>query len=521
MRIAYSGWFLREGFERLGCEVAPIRLDSGRTLDEIVEEAGVKPDVVFLEFYGRTEIPKGLGESRHRLAAWCIDAPLGAFWLAPLCKLFALVYVDQLFSVSRFRSEGVQARWLPLCVSEGDFRPPAAKEHLITFVGRLTEHREKRANLIAHLQARFPLNVVSDIPQAAMLDLFAASRMVLNENFFPGLNLRFLHALASGSLLLSERQGYGVRQHFQEGTHYLGYSPADVAGLVERVAQDAEGHAHIARNGQEECRLRHTSACRARTVLDHLAEGRAAPMVSLPERLLGEGRGRYAQAVRHGGRIDEALQLLHDAAAAPGGVRPRALHALGLILLRTGREEAGLACLEEAAGEPSETGLDATLTLLLHLARGAGDARRLASLASRLEAARLDKGVCARHLAALAAGRDVRYHVCMLGYAALFKRKDVCDLGFQKPYEERYPDSALEYAAMAYATLKTPEALDAVIACTRAAGVATQALGWIKDAVLSGVATDAQIALSIELALASYDYAYAARAVKAFKRTFS
>ena len=113
MRIAYSGWFLREGFGDIGCEVIPLQLDAAKTLNELVEQTGVEPDVVFIEFFGKTSLPKEFFNCRYKLAAYCIDSSLNEYWLVPLMQLFDFVYVDQLSSVSRFFRDGVQAKWLP------------------------------------------------------------------------------------------------------------------------------------------------------------------------------------------------------------------------------------------------------------------------------------------------------------------------------------------------------------------------------------------------------------------------
>ncbi|EHJ48544.1 hypothetical protein DFW101_2540 [Solidesulfovibrio carbinoliphilus subsp. oakridgensis] len=521
MRILHAGWFLREGFQEIGCEVVPLQLDAAKTLDELVEQTGVRPDLVFIELFGKTTLPKAFFNCRYKLAAYCIDSPLNEYWHIPLTKLFNFVYVDQLSSVSKFRRNGIRAKWLPLCASRMDFRPAAEKKHLITFVGSLTAYRTKRANLINHIRSSFPVNIVQDISKAAMLDVFAASRIVLNENFFSGLNLRFFQALASGSLLLTERRGYGVNFHFQEGKHYAGYSPSDLLATIQAIADAPDSFAPIALCGQEACKKQHTSASRAQTVLDDLASGPQHPALSLPARKLHEAQGKYCHAVRFGGNFDESVALLKDCANASGESMSHALCVLGSIHLRTNRNESGVAFLEKSATVACVHGLSATLKLLLFFA---GDRRFLtclAALVSLMAGLRMNSKKYFKYISLLKNGQEAYYNSCMLGYEILFDLKINYDLGFQKPDQERYPDYAMEYALLAFAAKKTSQSLDAIIRCAQKGGFAPEALGYIKEAILAGAASDEQIALSASLALQYYDFDYAETTLKALKATFS
>ncbi len=545
----------------------PFRLDATRTLDEQIEEQGFVPDVVFIELFGATALPRDISRSRHRLAAYCIDTPLNEFWLVPLMRLFDHVYVDQLASVSRFRQGGVDARWLPLCADAADFRTPVEKRHLISFVGRTTAHRTKRNNLLRHLGEHFPVNVVQGVSTTEMQDIFAASHMVLNENFFSGLNLRFFHALASGSLLLTERRGYGVSRHFREGRHYLGYAPGDVVSVIRAVAQGTKDAARIAACGQEECARRHTSAHRAREVLRDmtgagLGAGNATARATRPlcARRLDEAEAKYLYALRFGGHFEESVAYLEQIAATEGkasgndGEALRAAHLLGSIRLRQDRAEAGAALLERVAaagtgpipqsdqqyarqssGQPgrqrgmkpaepppgTKPEMDAVLKLLLLHAE---DGRRLAPLrqltTALLHAGRIRKQ-CLPYLSALKDGQDARYNACMLACEILYDAGKRHHLGFLRQEPERFPDTALEYALLAFGAKPTTEALDAIIRCTAKAGIGPEALPFIRQATLVGVASDAQIALSASLALEYYDYSFSQMAVRALKQTLT
>lgn len=521
MRIVYSGCFLQEGFKETGCEVIPLQLDGTKTLNELVEQTDVQPDVVFIEFFGQTPLPRSLFDCKYRLAAYCIDSALNEYWLIPLAKLFDFVYVDQLSSVAKFRRSGVQAKWLPLCASTADFRPATDKKHLITFVGRMTPHRVKRTNLIHYISNNFPVNIVQNVSRAAMLDVFAASRIVLNENFFSGLNLRFFQALASGSLLLTERHGYGVNFHFHEGRHYIGYSPSDIIATIKNIERSSKPFEHIAVCGQEECARQHTSASRARTVIEDIGSGPPGHAFSVSDKKLHEAQGKYGHALRFGGNFDESVRLLKDAASASHESMSHALCILGSIDLRANRHASGVACLEKSATVATVSGLNAALKLMLFFADDGRFFNALSALISILKRLRLNSRKYFSYIELLKNRQDVYYNVCMLAYELLFDLKINYDLGFHKPEKEQYPDYAMEYAALAFATKKTSASLGAIIRCTKKGGNAPEALACIKEAILIGAASDEQIALSASLALEYYDFGYAETTVKALKKTIS
>lgn len=520
LRILHSGWFLREGFQALGCEVAAFKPDARRTLDEQVEATGFCPDVVFLELFGgQTRLPKAMHASRHRLAAYCVDSPLNEYWLIPLLRLFDHAYVDQLASVPRFQAQGVPAAWLPLCVNQGHFREPsAAPAHFLTFVGRTSEFRTKRKNLLAHIAARHPVHLAQNLSTEQMLDLFANSRAVLNENFFSGLNLRFLHTLASGALLLTERGGHGVDRHFTDGAHFLSFDHVDVLDVLDRVRSAPDGFRDVARAGQALCRARHTSAARAAVVLKDLLGPAPRERLSDAERGLAEAQAKYCRALRFGGNYGESVRLLRRAAQDPDVLPSQALDLLGAMALRSGKTAEGLELLAQSATCSTAAGLDATLKLLA-VAKTPEQARPwLARATGILHSLGLDHGRHAARMARVSAGQDLRYQACLLGCEILMDLGRVFDPGFVKPEPERFPDSALEYALLAFEEQKTPESLDAVVRCAAAAGLAAEALPYINAAILEGVALDRHVALAASLALEYYDFGYAEAVVRSLQR---
>ena len=354
-----------------------------------------------------------------------------------------------------------------------------------------------------------------------MLDVFASSRIVLNENLFSGLNLRFFQALASGSLLLTERHGYGVNFHFLEGKHYSGYSPNDIITTIRTIEQSYDSFINIASCGQEECKTHHTSANRAQTVIEDMTSGPLHRKLSLHEKKLHEAQSKYSHALRFGGNFDESVKLFKDAANAADAIMSHASCVLGSIHLRSNRNDSGVAYLEKSATVATDYGLNATLKLMLFFADDVRFFNCLSALIAILKRLRMNSKKYFKYIRLLKDKKETYYNTSMLAYELFFDLKINYDIGFHKPHREHYPDYAMEYAVLAFTTKKSIESLDAIIKCTKKSRIAPEALGYIKEAILDGAASDAQIALSASLAIEYYDYAYADTTIKALKTTIA
>jgi len=521
MRIAYSGMFLGEGLRLLGHVVAPLCLRPDRPFNQQVEDVCPAPDLVVLELWGQSALPLEMRDCRHRLAAYCIDTPLNTFWLRHALALCDDVFVDQLSSVAALRAWGIAATWLPLCAFENDFMPPVTQEHFLTFVGRVTEHRLKRRNLLRLLQKHFPITIVESVSHRQMLELFARSQVVLNENLFGGLTLRVFQALASGSLLLTEAGGQGLDAHFTDGEHLVAFDATNVCDILEDLRRDTERCREIGRRGQALCRKRHTSLARARAFMAAIA-GTPRPKAGARDtvaRRVAEATARYCQTLRHGGAFSEAVRLLGQSIAGHGQSARQAAHVLGSFEARRGDAAAARPHLAWAAGLPGADGFVAAGKLaltFLHQGDCGQAARILAQARARLPEA-------AQAVPVPESGEEPPTKQALLLFLAhtLIALGRVCELGFLKPRRERYPDSAFEYAWLAWDEAQTPQALDALIACARASGTESEIVPTLLSAIASGLADDAHILYAAELTRRLYDADTAMTIAKSLRRSFA
>lgn len=503
MKILYAGHFLGEGLRQNGHEVVDFTLKAEDSLDALVTASGVAPDLVLIELWGNTPLPLTIFECRYRLAAYCIDSPLNEFWLAPLLRLFDDVFVDQLSSVATLKRHGINAVWLPLCVFDADFRSATEKAYGLAFVGRTTASRSKRKNLLHYLQHHFPVHVAKDVSRATMLDIFARSNAVLNENLFSGLTLRVLQGLASGSLVFTEEGGLGVDRFFEDGRHLVCYNPGNILKKLADIQANAAAYRQIGLEGQRVCREGHTSRVRAKAFFEHIEADSARNRRATDEAgRLAEAEAGYLHSMRFGGPYAQAMHLFSVCARQPGVVGLKACHYLGSIAARKGDFANARQLLATASRQPGAPGFVAAAKLAsISIQEGAVDAA-IAILAPAVRSLSREKAAC--RLEALSRART-RQALYLFLARVLLDVGLVAELGFVKPREELFPDCALEYARLAWKEGGAAEVLDVLIACARRCGVAPEILPILTQAIETGVATDTQIAYTAELALQYYD----------------
>ena len=356
----------------MGHTLVPMLAEDATPADTAAR-TGFSPDLVVIEPFGNNIPLPDFRDCECPVAAYCVDASLNAFWLVHYLKNVDHVFVDQHVTVERLKRHGITAVWLPLCVSDEDFRQPAKKKHLISFVGRLTSFRTKRSNLLGHIAASFPVNHVQGVSQAEMQDIHASSHIVLNENFFPGLTLRPFQAVASGGLLLTESSSLGLGAYFNEGEQYLPYGPDDILKQIERVKKTPAQWEEQARTAQEKCRQRHTSTtCAAellRVCVEKADQNNSGRVESASSKAWHEAYARYLFCLRFGGLFGKHVSMIRNVAVAEHPESDFARYALGCIHAGNGRLSKAAEAFEAVGSDAVETALPARMKLALVAAR--------------------------------------------------------------------------------------------------------------------------------------------------------
>ena len=503
MKILYKGTFLREGLRALGHDIVALKGRAEICLPETVAALDSPPDLILLELFGKSEFPHGLRDCPVPLAAYVIDAPLNEFWLAHLLKLFDHVFVDQPSSVGTLARHGVNAHWAPLFALQSDFRPPMEKRHFVSFVGRTSQHRAKRSNILRIIRQRFEIEHVKGVSRDTMQDISAQSHVVLNESFFPGVNLRTFQAMASGSLLLTE-DSEAMRQLFTPGEHYQAYTPGTVLQVLERINKDPDALAGTALAARKLCAERHTSEARAREILETIKTPETGNQeFSREEKRFAEAVGTYMHRLRYGGDFKHAFDLLRSISQDGGELAAQARLHMGNILARGGRFAPAAEHLAAATQGSGHTAVLALMKLtLLHVIRQEPQAMHQSLKQLDILLARTCPEFTLRpELEQAKQESMVLRHALFVYFAHLLAHMgEYCHVGFLKRDADQFPDTALEFAILAWNQVPSAQALEIIVLGARQSGIAPEALPYLKQAIAKGLASNRLIALTMELA---------------------
>lgn len=103
-----------------------------------------------------------------------------------------------------------------------------------------------------------------------MAEKFSESRLVFNAPLNKDLNMRHFEAMASGSVLVSERLEDAAELGFIDGVHYAGYSSKEeMIKVVADLLKDSAKMDYLAKNGHSEVR-NHTYTKRVENILQEL-----------------------------------------------------------------------------------------------------------------------------------------------------------------------------------------------------------------------------------------------------------
>lgn len=332
-----DGYFL-PSLRRLGHEVffasslpeanlklgfAPIRMM------DILKECPLQPDVILLSdsidvrpaLYGfeKVAIPR---------VFYGVDSPMNEFWQADFARAFDLVFLDQAAPVRKLRTQfpddGERFHWLPLGADHTVYRKlELEKKYDVVFVGSIEERlRPKRSALLDVLRKHFNLQVFDgggkrSLSPEEVVRIFNQSKIVLNENLFPGVNLRTFEAMACGACLLTERSDGSWKILFQEWEHLVAFDSANVVERTRFLLQDDSLRDGIAAKGMALVREKHTIDHRAEQLTKTISEcllagGRTAPersRVYYLGRAMLQMAGRWPQQPV-GDLKDEGVRLL-------------------------------------------------------------------------------------------------------------------------------------------------------------------------------------------------------------------
>ena len=280
----FKPWLTRAGIKVLHLgpgEDSEIKADPNRVdLQALISHMETRPDMLLLtDDLGSRVLPFGLEKVSIPKAYYGVDSPINYYWQRYLAGVFDLVLLDQRDQARDLSAElDREVHWLPVGVDPLLYAGPGRGRHMISHLwepwstesGQTNRDPEPAKGKILGQAGRRQGGGLGEPPRGGRL--YRRSRLVLNENLFPGLTTRMLEVMASGGCLFSEDVDNGLRDVFCPGTHYIAFDHSNIADLAEQYLNDPAARKAVAQKGRRVCRAKHTIQARTSKLLD-LCEG--------------------------------------------------------------------------------------------------------------------------------------------------------------------------------------------------------------------------------------------------------
>lgn len=264
MRVAYLGRFLKEGLISNGFSL--LELSRHSDICKQIAQAGLSADFILIELFGGFSPLKQISKCNIPLIGYFIDTPLNEFWIRQIAPVFDYIFVDQLQSVDSLATYGIKATWLPLPAKKKYFQSETKKKYDITFLGTQNKFRLKRTNLLNLVKLGFEINIMSGVSANELPKIFAESKIVLNENLFPGLTLRVIQGMSAGSIVFTEKSPYKHNFGLKHKNDIIFYESGDIISSLSEVLKNYDSYSEIAKNAQKSCELNFSGAKAVETI---------------------------------------------------------------------------------------------------------------------------------------------------------------------------------------------------------------------------------------------------------------
>jgi tetratricopeptide (TPR) repeat protein len=325
--------------------------------------------IVFTDHLGIHAFPEGLGNIYGiPKVYYAVDTPINYWWQQHFAHLFDYTFSDQKPFASLFSEQGLNSSWLPVGVDTKSYQSESDdhqnKIYDFGFVGTLDPSvRPKRCRLVETLSNRYTLKTAGDqqngwISPAESSQLYRQSKLALNECLFPGVTTRMLEAMASGSVLFTEKAGGDLGELFKAGDDFAWFEPDELLSAAEFWLSDEKRRRRAAKKSFEKVCANHDILNRAQSLLATMRTVHYGQALVDKEAWDHEGQTMFLTALRWPNeagqnRMLRAENLLNKAYDA-GTISPMGLFTLGHICRMRHRVEESIKYLVKSfeEGEP-------------------------------------------------------------------------------------------------------------------------------------------------------------------------
>lgn len=356
---------------------------------------------------------------------------------------------------------------------------------------------------------------MSGIDIAETQRIFAESKIILNENFFPGLTMRVLQGLSAGAIVFTEQSPYGDSFGLKDNNALICYNPDNILDRLTEILDNYDAYAAIGIQGQEKCRQLYSCSHVASELLSKIdADGKRKRDIDRETWNWNQTVSELLFAQRFGGNFSEPMRTLKTLASSASGraadaqlligdiqarfkdCQPAIEHYRAVLDIFPGSIAAlKLALLHVQANEPKMA-----LTYLLGWLRH--DPKELqGNIADILKS---DKE----------AGQSLLSAVSEI-YFSLGRQ---WQMGFQKEFRDPVPDTAFDVARMAWEMQPSVWALEMMARCLKPYHMQGELLPYMLAGIGAGILSDKQILETARTAFEYYDRDTASAIMSAMKK---
>jgi glycosyltransferase involved in cell wall biosynthesis len=362
--------YFHDAFHKMGHTVMAPQHREGFPVDTLFNTLRDRPDhLVYTDHLGQRVWPDGLSRIYGiPKVYYAVDSPINSWWQRHFARLFDHVFSDQKPFAEELRAGGHPASWLPVGVDAKSYLPAEGEDdrkvYDFGFVGVVDpERRAKRSRLLSTLSRRYSVKTAGAREEGWVgpddsAQIYRQSRLALNENLFPGVTTRMLEAMASGSVLFTERAGGDLGELFKAGEDFAWFEPQELMEAAELWLGDERLRKRAAQRAKEKVHSAHDIRDRAESFLSQIKGLNPGTALYDEDSLDHEGRFLFLTALRWPAqegqrRVTRAEELLRRADSL-GSISPEGLFMLGHIqrLRKKPGEAGGFLARAFEAGEP-------------------------------------------------------------------------------------------------------------------------------------------------------------------------
>jgi hypothetical protein len=167
------------------------------------------------------------------------------------------------------KGEDISVSWFPLWATQ-NVEPASDKDIAVSFRGTLDEALHPgRKKFMDALSKKVPL----DYGEGPYPDIYARSKIVVNEAVKGDVNFRVFEAMISGALLITPKVGNGLEDLFIDREDIVFYEENNVEDASDKISYyltHEEERIRIAENGREKVFSRHSLIERAKEIDSYL-----------------------------------------------------------------------------------------------------------------------------------------------------------------------------------------------------------------------------------------------------------